>query len=505
MSDVVIKVENLSKQYRLGLVGTGTLSHDLNRWWHRIRGKEDPYLKVTEVNDRTKRRAETGNRKPEKPQVSPFTPQPSKEPQVSGLIPHPSKIPQPSKEPQVSGLSPGEFIPHPSKEPQVSGLSPGELTPHPSSDYVWALKDINFEVKQGEVLGIIGRNGAGKSTLLKILSRVTAPTTGQVKVKGRIASLLEVGTGFHPELTGRENVYLNGAIMGMTKAEVTSKLDEIVDFSGCERYIDTPVKRYSSGMRVRLGFAVAAYLEPEILIVDEVLAVGDLEFQNKCLGKMKDVAGHGRTVLFVSHNMGAVRLLCSRSILLTEGQIVLDGKSDDVVGKYMAMERTSDSVKGMVRWEEGRGCPQCSELRLNSIRLLNSIGEVASTFAVDKPVLIEVTYHVRILLRGMRVEFHLLAEDGTIAFVSVDQDQRPNVLKPGHYRSVLTIPGKLLNRRQYTVSLQFAIPRVRVLIPGQEYMSFNCVMGDIQGSYISSHWPGVVSPELFWSFEELVI
>jgi len=223
MSKTVIKVENLSKQYRLGELGTGTISHDLNRWWHKVRGKEDPYLKIGEVNDRTKKG---------------------------------------------------------------------------TSEYTWALKNINFEVKQGEMLGVIGKNGAGKSTLLKLLSRVTSPTTGTIKAKGRIASLLEVGTGFHEELTGRENIFLNGAILGMTKAEIRSKFDEIVAFSGTERYIDTPVKRYSSGMRVRLAFAVAAHLEPEILIVDEVLAVGDAEFQSKAIGKMQDISkGEGRTVM----------------------------------------------------------------------------------------------------------------------------------------------------------------------------------------------------------------
>lgn len=257
----VIKVENLSKQYRLGDVGTGTLSHDLKRWWYQVRGKEDPYLRIGETNDRTRK---------------------------------------------------------------------GE------SDYVWALKDINFEVKAGEVLGIIGRNGAGKSTLLKILSKTTKPTTGSIKVKGRIASLLEVGTGFHPELTGRENIYLNGAILGMTRREIQSKFDEIVDFSGVERYIDTPVKRYSSGMYVRLAFAVAAHLEPEILIVDEVLAVGDAEFQKKCLGKMKDVSkNEGRTVLFVSHNMGAIQKLCNEVLLMKAGRMLDKGQTDFMVKKYL--------------------------------------------------------------------------------------------------------------------------------------------------------------------------
>ena len=257
-----IEIENVSKQYRLGLVSTGTISHDLNRWWAiNVMHKEDPYLKIGETNDRSKK----GN-----------------------------------------------------------------------SEYVWALKDINFNVEQGDVVGIIGKNGAGKSTLLKLLSRVTTPTTGEIRVRGRIASLLEVGTGFHPEMTGRENIYMNGAIMGMTKHEIASKLDEIVDFSGCERYIDTPVKRYSSGMTVRLGFAVAAFLEPEILIVDEVLTVGDAEFQKKAIGKMQDVAhGGGRTVLFVSHNMAAVRRLCQKGIVLKNGQVLFRGSTDEAVDIYL--------------------------------------------------------------------------------------------------------------------------------------------------------------------------
>jgi len=264
----VIKVENISKQYRLGNVGTGSIAHDVNRAWHRLRGKEDPYLKIGEENDRS-----------------------------------------------------------------VKG----------SSEYVWALRDINFEVKQGEVLGIIGRNGAGKSTLLKILSRTTSPTTGQIKIKGRVASLLEVGTGFHPELSGRENIFLNGAILGMTKSEIKNKFDEIVDFSGVERYIDTPVKRYSSGMYVRLAFAVAAHLEPEILIVDEVLAVGDAEFQKKALGKMKDVSGkEGRTVLFVSHNMAAVRNLCDRGVVMQNGRINYLGNNHEAIDFYQNAGNTDN-------------------------------------------------------------------------------------------------------------------------------------------------------------------
>src|SRR6184192_3160230 len=264
----VVEVDDVWKKYRLGIIGTGTLRHDFERWWHRVRGKPDPYSKVDE-------RSEIRNRKSE----------------LATNVDH-----------RLSGVS----------------ASLGD-------DEVWALRGVSFEVKQGEILGIIGRNGAGKSTLLKILSRVTAPTSGEVRVKGRIASLLEVGTGFHPELTGRENVFLNGAILGMTKAEIRRKFDEIVDFAGVERYMDTPVKRYSSGMYVRLAFAVAAHLEPEILIIDEVLAVGDAQFQRKCLGKAKDVArSHGRTILFVSHNMGAVSQLCRRGILLENGCVALD-------------------------------------------------------------------------------------------------------------------------------------------------------------------------------------
>ena len=271
MKKLAVKAENISKQYRLGEVGTGTISHDLNRFWSKVRGKEDPYLKIGDTNDRS---------------------------------------------------------------------SIGE------SDYVWSLRDINFEIEQGDAVGIIGRNGAGKSTLLKLLSKVTKPATGSFKVNGRIASLLEVGTGFNPEMTGRENIYLNGAILGMRKAEITRKLDEIIEFSGVERYIDTPVKRYSSGMYVRLAFAVAAHLESEILIVDEVLAVGDAEFQKKCLGKMGDVSkGEGRTVLFVSHNMGAIKSLCNKGIFLENGMLKHAGEVSDIIQLYLNSHQLSAAVE----------------------------------------------------------------------------------------------------------------------------------------------------------------
>lgn len=292
MSNIILKAENISKQYRLGLVGTGTLSHDLNRWWHKVRGKEDPYLKIGAVNDRSAKATD---------------------------------------------------------------------------EYVWALQDINFEVQRGEVLGIIGKNGAGKSTLLKILSRVTSPTTGVIKTRGRIASLLEVGTGFHPELTGRENIFLNGAILGMTKSEIRSKIDEIVDFSGCQMYIDTPVKRYSSGMRVRLGFAVAAHLEPDILVVDEVLAVGDAEFQKKAIGKMQDVSrAEGRTILFVSHNMVSIKNLCTRVLCIQHGRIIADGKPNEMVDYYLNTHKLDVS-------KTYHNNNDFSELKIKSFEIISEI------------------------------------------------------------------------------------------------------------------------------------
>lgn len=306
---LALKAENISKQYRLGQVGTGTLSHDLNRFWAQIRGKEDPYLKIGEANDRSSK----GN-----------------------------------------------------------------------SEYVWSLCDINFEIEQGDAVGIIGRNGAGKSTLLKLLSKVTKPTTGKIYTNGRIASLLEVGTGFHPEMTGRENIYLNGAILGMTRKEITRKFDEIVDFSGVERYIDTPVKRYSSGMYVRLAFAVAAHLESEILIVDEVLAVGDAEFQKKCLGKMGDVSkGEGRTVLFVSHNMTAVSQLCREGIYLKNGKLLQKGKIKDITTLYLKDSEKGSSFYRAVKHENNSG------IYFSEISVLDSNLTPKSSFDYDNEIIIE--------------------------------------------------------------------------------------------------------------------
>lgn len=307
----VIEINNLSKQYRLGKIGTGTLSHDFNRWLAKIRGKGDPYAKIGVKNDRTKE----GN-----------------------------------------------------------------------SEYVWALKNVSFDLNQGDVLGVIGRNGAGKSTLLKLLSKITSPSSGQIKYKGRIASLLEVGTGFHPELTGRENVFLNGAILGMNKAEIKSKLNQIIDFSGCSAYIDTPVKRYSSGMLVRLGFSVAAHMDPDILVVDEVLAVGDLEFQQKCLGKMSEVSKSGRTILFVSHNMQAVSKLCNKGIYLNNGELVKSGLIDEVLEAYI-----SSSGSNNFRYSNSENKP---EGVIRSAEIFNSQGKATGDILIGESWSVKIRFEI---------------------------------------------------------------------------------------------------------------
>ena len=376
-----IEFENISKQYRLGLVSTGTLSHDLNRFWQtKILRRDDPYLKVGETNDR----AHKGH-----------------------------------------------------------------------SDYVWALKDINFKVEQGDVVGIIGRNGAGKSTLLKLLSRVTAPTTGIIRAKGRIASLLEVGTGFHPEMTGRENIYMNGSIMGMSRSEITRKLDEIVDFSGCERYLDTPVKRYSSGMTVRLGFAIAAHLEPEILVVDEVLAVGDAEFQKKAIGKMQDVSrGEGRTVLFVSHNMGAVKNLCKTGVLLENGQVRNTGNVNAIVNEYL----TQNQNLGQINFATHKQRSGNSILRIVKLQYCDSCGRNTNTFRVGEEMFIKIVFEIEKTLGG-------ISESYIDIGVNNENGQRVTWLSSKIFKKeldyqkkelVIRIPQVMLNQGSYDVNLHCA-------------------------------------------------
>ena len=375
----VISIENVSKLYRLGEIGTGSLAHDVNRWWHKARGKEDPYLKVGQSNDRSTK---------------------------------------------------------------------GE------SDYVYAIQNVSFDVKQGELIGIIGRNGAGKSTLLKILSRVTTPTSGHIKVRGRIASLLEVGTGFHPELTGRENIFLNGAILGMRKSEIRAKFDEIVDFSGCERYIETPVKRYSSGMYVRLAFAVAAHLEPEILIVDEVLAVGDAEFQTKCLGKMKDVAGQGRTVIFVSHNMTAVKSLTTRAILMHQGCVIADGPVEETYSQYVEM---ASSEKGKTSNILSKG----EHATITNVKLISESGNQIESYIPTASFILEIEI-VTDGTSGMSLEIFLNdANKIRIAMASLHQFQGVSLpTLPGSYSCKIRLGKLALAGGEY--SLDVATSRVNI-------------------------------------------
>ena len=411
----VIKVENISKQYRLGDVGTGALAHDVNKWWHRVRGKENPYLQVGETNDRS-----------------------------------------------------------------VKG----------ESDYVWALKDINFEVQQGEVLGIIGRNGAGKSTLLKILSKTTTPTTGSIKIKGRIASLLEVGTGFHPELSGRDNIFLNGAILGMTKREIKSKFDEIVDFAGVERYIDTPVKRYSSGMYVRLAFGVAAHLDPEILIVDEVLAVGDAEFQKKALGKMKEVSNRdGRTVLFVSHNLQAIKNLCGTLMYMNNGTVIETGPTEDIINSYLSKNNKDASMRQY--FDTPESAPGNTQVKIRRIEVCPLLENVSDPITVRTAINIEFEFwnYVEDASLNLSMAIYTIMEE--CVFVAASNVKQTG---KGLLSAVCTIPADLLNDGIYQISML-------VVDNGVPVYNFVNIVGfevneDRDASVWHGKWPGLLRPKL---------
>lgn len=419
----VLKVENLSKLYRLGEVGTGTISHDLNRWWARMRGKEDPYSLVGQTNDRSQKA---------------------------------------------------------------------------ESDYVWALKDINFEVEQGEILGIIGRNGAGKSTLLKILSQITSPTTGEIKTKGRIASLLEVGTGMHPEMTARENIYLNGAILGMTKKEIAAKFDEIIDFSGCTMYVDTPLKRFSSGMRVRLGFAVAAFLEPEILIVDEVLAVGDAEFQKKAIGKMKDISsGGGRTVLFVSHNMASVKSLCTRGIVLENGGLVFDGSTEEAVSFYLNQGAENNNSKLF-----GNNLLNDS-FHLHSIQLRNA-DEQGEGAPLTENNAIELHTNITIFNEPERyhLTYHLYNETGEALFSFGSAGNAP--LNLGKNNVICTFPADFFQAGQFFLSFYFVEDRKQSIFKEQDIMGFTVINGSREIGVYMGKEPGSIRPKFKWKISSTV-
>ncbi|MBE7639815.1 ATP-binding cassette domain-containing protein [Salegentibacter sp. BLCTC] len=400
----ILKAENISKQYRLGKVGTGTLGDDLKRWWYHLRGKEDPFLKVGGVNDRSAKATE---------------------------------------------------------------------------DYIWALRDINFEVKQGEVLGIIGKNGAGKSTLLKLLSRVTAPTTGSIKTKGRIASLLEIGTGFHPELTGRENIFMNGAVLGMTKAEIKTKLDEIIAFSGCEMYIDTPVKRYSSGMTVRLGFAVAAHLEPEILVVDEVLAVGDAEFQKKAIGKMQDLStGEGRTVIFVSHNMASVKSLCDRGIVLENGLSVFEGEVEKAINFYLSNERKV--IPKDLSTVENRSGTRLAKFK--SFEIIHPNGQSVENVLSGDSVIFTFTLDIINPNKSLKVDLGFSIHTPDDELVSVLYSSYQNEVKhlegSGCYTMECKIEELPLNEGEYIVKGRIECDKVESDWPKFPLGKFNVVKGD---------------------------
>jgi lipopolysaccharide transport system ATP-binding protein len=401
--------------------------------WHTIRGKEDPYLKIGDVNDRS-----------------------------------------------------------------TKG----------TSEYVWALQDINFEVERGEVLGIIGKNGAGKSTLLKILSKVTAPTTGSIKFRGRIASLLEVGTGFHGEMTGRENIFLNGAILGMTKKEIASKLDEIIDFSGCERYIDTPVKRYSSGMTVRLAFAVAAFLEPEILIIDEVLAVGDAEFQKKAIGKMQDISkGQGRTVLFVSHNMAAVRQLCSRCVVLKNGVVVDSGNTSQMIDNYLSM----DSIVTMGKSWDNEKAPQNNFVIIKKICTHYEDGSIPEkgNFIITEKIGITIDYEI--IKEGYSfihgANFYNSEEINIFNSHDVTSENRYEKKEKGFYKATMWIPGNLLVEGLLSISIAFFKPNPFELFIYLEKVILINIIDEIKGDsargFYTLDFPGFVRPLLNWETNKI--
>ena len=418
MKNIALEVENLSKQYRLGQVGTGTLSHDLNRWWHKIRGKEDPYLKIGEINDRTK----SGN-----------------------------------------------------------------------SDYVWALRDVDFKIEQGDAVGIIGRNGAGKSTLLKLLSKVTKPTTGNIKVKGRIASLLEVGTGFHPEMTGRENIFLNGAILGMTRREIKSKFDEIVDFAGIERYVDTPVKRYSSGMYVRLAFAVAAHLESEILIVDEVLAVGDAEFQKKCLGKMGDVSkGEGRTVLFVSHNMTAVKELCNKGILMKNGTISHQGNVLETILEYQKDYELLTTYLAK-NFEEAVGN--------NNIKILEFSAKPINGKIIDieSGIQIKLQFYNALPNINLDATFELRNFEELIVYHVGKLISQSKDSKIGIYTIEFDMPAGMLNAGNYYFKLFFGKDQAELLLGADNLIGFE--VENVKSGIKTHIYPGVIRPDFEYKLD----
>lgn len=456
MSDTAIKVERLSKRYRIGLKEE---KHDT------FGGAVFSLLKSPFSNLRKLRKLTT------------FEDNPSKEPN--------SRLQAPSSTPHAP-------CPMPSSQ---------------SNDIIWALRDVSFEVKQGEVVGIIGRNGAGKTTLLKIISRITEPTSGRVRFNGRVSSLLEVGTGFHSELTGRENVYLNGTILGMSKSEVDRKFDEIVAFSEIEKFIDTPVKRYSSGMTVRLAFAVAAHLEPEILLVDEVLAVGDITFQKKCMGKMGDVSKEGRTVLFVSHNMTAITRLCPRAIMLHEGALTEDGNSGAVVSHYM---KSDSGTMGAQEWTDIKKAPGDRTVRLLAVRVRNHDGQICETVDIRQPITIEMQYDVLISGSVLRPWFIFWNDEGVCLFSTADTNtEHVEIPRPkGIYTSLVIIPNNFFAEGGITVAAGMAtagsLGNHFSENPAVAFQVVDTLDGDSARGKYGGPFAGVVRPKLNWTTKKYV-
>ncbi len=377
-----------------------------------------------------------------------------------------------------------------------SNYQPPSLQPA-DENAIWALKDVSFDVKHGEVVGVIGRNGAGKSTLLKVLSRITGPTEGRVEVFGRVGSLLEVGTGFHPELTGRDNIYLNGAILGMRKAEIDARFDEIVAFAEVGKFIDTPVKHYSSGMYVRLAFAVAAHLEPEILLVDEVLAVGDIAFQKKCLGKMTQIAQGGRTVVFVSHNMAAILGLCDIAMLIDGGRRQLLADPGSVVKKYLQ----EAAGRAEVRWTDEQTMPGDDTIQLHAVRIRNCAGEVVDTIDMEAGFWVEIEYEIRKPVRGLQLGFRMTAAEGTVVLTSGDTDNHPNGTlerHPGQYLSRCAMPGGLLSAQTYFFSFGAHVPNIQTHYFVESALSVSVVRTQPMGSIADDRRQGVICPVLPW-------
>jgi lipopolysaccharide transport system ATP-binding protein len=374
-----------------------------------------------------------------------------------------------------------------------------------NQNYVWALKDVSFDLEEGKVLGIVGRNGAGKSTLLKILSRVTEPTTGSVTVRGRVGSLLEVGTGFHPELTGRENIYMNGAILGMKRSEIDSKFDEIVDFSEVNQFIDTPVKRYSSGMYLRLAFAVAAHLEPEILVVDEVLAVGDAEFQKKCLGKMGDVAQQGRTVLFVSHNMSAILRLTQEAIVLNKGQLIMRGPTQEAVDYYLS---SGQSQAGERVWDADEISTTSAPFTPISLKVKERSGKVVDTVRSTEPVMVEFEYKLSSPVTGLRVGLYVSTMRGEYVFTSFDTDtpelyEKFDTRNAGHYVSRAELPADIFNEGRYTVGVNASSFGVKRYFMDENALAFNVDISGAPGTQWGEPRVGPVRPRLNWKIEKI--